>query len=244
MGSPTRQKITTTPVTTPVMPQTPPKNGLRLSVKGGAARRNVDSAKALSVTEAAECIGVRRETMYEWKNKGCPGIDKTVNLGKVLAWREEQAKIDGAQMQKMESLVTGTLTRDQILTEIDYHKLLAETEQTSRRRGEWVPVKSVIMNQSVMLGRMMTILRMLPDTVDEELELAMSCECGGCELKRAERKRIIRDAVDEVAEVLQAERVVNGFDDELPEDLENMAAEMAEEEPEGDDLADFLGSGD
>jgi len=237
MGSPTRRTPVQTVAVTPA-PVPPPVNTGKptagLKAAGGSARRKVEAATIMNQGEAAAAIGITRGTLHVWKQNGCPGIEASgVNLGKVLAWREQKAEEQGRNGERMANVLNGQMSKADIDAQIRFHDLLEVSEKTVRRRSEFIPVDSVTGNQSVMLGRMMSILRMLPDTLDEELELAMSCTCGGCEIKRSERRAIVRSACDTLAEFLNADRIVNGFDEEVPKELEDYADELiADDEDE------------
>lgn len=210
------------------------QNGIR-GERSTGRKRNTHDAVWVSQTEAARFLGVNTKTLREWGEKGardagCFNDRGHINLGAMWEWSERRAYDRGATQERAHAASTGTLTIAEMDAEIKWHQLMKVKREEGVAQSEWVLLEVVEANLGRMLGRVRSMLRVLPEVVDPDLELAM-LEGGAT---AAKRKAILGDAIEEVCRIVTMDRIINGDpedreDDDLEERLAIANAELEAE---------------
>lgn len=191
-------------------------------------RRNTHLAKYITQVEAGRLIGVNPKAFREWRDKGFDGFNEKghVNIGMLLEWREQVKYEEGSNQERAHQASTGTLTVAEMEAEMTWHRLMKVKREESIAQSEWVLLEVAEANAGRMLGRIRALLRVLPEVIDPELELAMNEGNSS-----AKRKAIIRDAVEEICKVATLDRIIHGDPEDMEDaDLEDRLAAAAETE--------------
>ena len=150
--------------------------------------------KIVSLSALAAFLGIHRNTLYSWVERGCPYVKKADRLrgigwqfdsGEVVQWRLDQA------IQDMIA-DTAMATED----ELKRRKLAAETVlaelQTAKARGE---LGSLAGFERLVTNASIEIRKRLQQMADRVAPMVIG-------LKVSEVKRILRDEVDQALTVL------------------------------------------
>ena len=153
-----------------------------------------NKGRIISLSALATFLGIHRNTLYSWVERGCPyvkkadrlrGIDWKFDSGEVVQWRLDQAIQDAIAD-------TSTATEN----ELRRRKLAAETVlaelQTAKARGE---VGSLDEFERVVTNGSIEIRKRLQQMADRVAPMVIG-------LKVSEVKRILRDEVDQALTVL------------------------------------------
>ena len=153
-----------------------------------------NKGRIISLSALATFLGIHRNTLYSWVERGCPyvkkadrlrGIDWKFDSGEVVQWRLDQAIQDAVAD-------TSTATED----ELRRRKLAAETVlaelQTAKARGE---VGSLDEFERQVTNAAIEIRKRLQQMADRVAPMVIG-------LKVSEVKRILREEVDQALTVL------------------------------------------
>lgn len=150
--------------------------------------------RIVSLSSLASILGIHRNTLYSWVERGCPyvkkanrlrGIDWKFDSGEVVQWRLDQATQDAIADN-------ATATED----ELKRRKLAAETVlaelQTAKARGE---VGSLDEFERQVTNAAIEIRTRLRQMADRVAPIVVG-------LKASEVKRILREEVDQALTAL------------------------------------------
>ena len=150
--------------------------------------------KIVSLSALAAFLGIHRNTLYSWVERGCPYVKKADRL-RGIEWKFDSGEVVQWQLdQAIQDVVADNATATE--DELRRRKLAAETVlaelQTAKARGE---VGSLDEFERQVTNAAIEIRKRLQQMADRVAPMVVG-------LKVTEIKRILRDEVDQALTVL------------------------------------------